>query len=677
MASRIIISNVQYFNELRNGQLFDQNTGDFTNFLLSNIGGKMKFSCDISINNTLQLGRFDITGGNTITSISGASFLDEDFYEGGQAVIVYTDGANPPISNAFTIVSITSDGSTMICDDGMGGSPGLTDGSYGLNGEIGWLRDLSPSEGCYMKFNFIGNKEQENYISKIDQVEQVFKFDNLVAGVGVPVAGVWGNVVRGSKSGEAIMTFTGTQLDNGVNMPDSDPPFNGFLPLNTIQNYTLEQEFIVNPVWLQGELNNIANQIRPDRLNGSDLRHIIDFDFRSALSNPNTAKKAQYNNVLGTMNYFGEVYIDEENTYTVTGVSLQDAGTLQSVQGIITNETTRVTFTVNDSGGTFAAGNPVVVAHQALFTSDKYAGSKDEYQETNLYETLRIEINDVPQNGTIITNLTATLVSPNEITVQYDLVYTFAQQTRIDTGDNFGLWVEVGNTQDTEFSNKSPLTVATGEYLANTDVPGLFETTITFVDHVLNEFTDYEGAIEDLVLVRGQIKTDHTLQANIDNISIQLIGVNPADLEDFFDITRLQIPIESTIVNGRQIITLISSRGFNIPSDGGVEIFNNFSLNWVMDDGQFSYYDFEIGYHLSWQDWEAITGVPDAFFDLNEPNNGLNKNSSRYSNKQGYETSISILANMSQRNVEDNQTLYHTISPRLDIYNKEENVLNI
>jgi hypothetical protein len=677
MASKILITGSKYFNQLKNDSDFTEATGDFTDWLAANVGSKMRFETNISISTQMLMQRYEITGGNTINIISGNSFFKEDFYAGGTAVLTFQNKS--PFSYQFDIESISSDGLTLIATNIIefgGGAAPLPNGSYGNGEQQDYLRDISASEGCYMKFNLIGNEDQTNYISSIDQVEQVFKFDNL--GALAPVNGIWGNTVLGSKTGEAILEFLGAINDNGVNVDNNGSPITGQDPAPTIQQFTLRHDFILQPSYLQGEIENIADQIRPDRLNGSDLRHVIEFDFRSSLSNPNNSKIAQYDNVLGTTNYFGEVYIDQENSYSIDNVSLIDANTLEAVDGIVVNEVTRVSFSVLDSGNAFVIGDPVVVGHQAAFTADKYAESQVDFITTNLYDSLRNGIDDAAVGTGIIQNFTATFINSGQIDVQFDLVYTSSEQGRVDTGDNYFLWIEVAdNTLTTAFSNKSPLTVDTGEYQANTDVPGLFETTMQFVDHIKNEFDDYIGTIEDLIVVKGQIKTDYTLEANIDNISIQLIGVDPLNIDDFFEITRVQIPFESFIIDGKQIIVLDTTRGFNLPEEGGIETFNYFKLNWVSNDGQFSYYDYEIGYHLSWQDWEALNGVPDAFFDQTKENNGQNKNSSNYSNKQGYETSISLLANMSQRSVEGLQTLYHTISPRITIYNKEENVINI
>lgn len=60
----------------------------------------------------------------------------------------------------------------------------------------------------------------------------------------------------------------------------------------------------------------------------------------------------------------------------------------------------------------------------------------------------------------------------------------------------------------------------------------------------------------------------------------------------------------------------------------------------------------QIGLKIPWQYWLPLIGVPGDFFDETRPNNGQNLNSANYSDKQGYEVKVAILARVRKDNVD-------------------------
>jgi len=307
MATKIIVSNTEYFSQLKNGDTFSLNTSDFSDHLLGNLMAKMQFKTTVQLSNRFNMGAFEISGGDTITLSTGNSFLDEDFYTGGIANLTFE---NNPISFSFDITSISSDGSIMVVSNVIGvdnsGSPvgpaSLPDGTHGDGGEIHVMRDLSPSEGLICKFNFIANDATTSYISAIDQIEQGYKFAGIRTASPTPVTGEWNDEIKGSNTGGMTAEFIGDVLDNGVNKNGGSGGANS-CPLPSIQEFEIVQEFILNAYYLQGELDNLKDSIAPERLKSKSLKHVIEFEFRKNLSNPNTSKFGVYDSVLGNTNY--------------------------------------------------------------------------------------------------------------------------------------------------------------------------------------------------------------------------------------------------------------------------------------------------------------------------------------------------------------------------------------
>jgi hypothetical protein len=62
-------------------------------------------------------------------------------------------------------------------------------------------------------------------------------------------------------------------------------------------------------------------------------------------------------------------------------------------------------------------------------------------------------------------------------------------------------------------------------------------------------------------------------------------------------------------------------------------------------------YELTIGQKLTWQEWIAKPNIDNVFFDVTEPNNNLNLKSSNYSNLNGYNIYLGLLATVQGTNV--------------------------
>jgi hypothetical protein len=157
MAIQLTPISVKYFSEIKNGPLFDQNTGDFGTHLKGNLGERIKAEIDVQISWRFDIVKYDITNNNTITLFSG-SFFAEGFSIGDSANITFRGAGGT--SHTFNVISISSDGKQMVTD------ATLTNGSFG-NSIYDTLRGLTPLEGLKYDFNFIGDNDTTNFISAI------------------------------------------------------------------------------------------------------------------------------------------------------------------------------------------------------------------------------------------------------------------------------------------------------------------------------------------------------------------------------------------------------------------------------------------------------------------------------------------------------------------------------
>jgi len=451
MSVRIIVTDSKYFSELKNGSNFALNPSDFGNHLKGNFGEKLKAELTVQVSWRMGLSNYQITNSNTITLSSG-SFFQEGFSVGDSAA--YSQVRVSGGSTTFNIVSISSDGLEMVTDSVL-----LPNGQHGLT-DVDFLRGLTPLEGLKYKFNFIDNQANTNFISSLDQTTLAYKADGIRTSSPTPIVSTWDDTILGSQTGNQQVTFIQDISDGGIIETGGVQKF----PLNSIQEFKIEHEFILFPYFLDGELTNLENLLRPERIEaGKSYKHVVDFEFRSTLSNPNTAKTGRWDNVLGQTSYFNENFGDEPTQYSISGLTLTAAGS--PVTGIDALSTTNVSFSVINSDGVtnpFLTADPVVFYISKLPDLEEYNASTSIFETTWSYESLRGEIDGSPNSGTIISNLDINLDSTTQFSVSVDIL----PQANVENGDNYILCIGVGDDAlSTDLSNKSILKVNLSEYI--------------------------------------------------------------------------------------------------------------------------------------------------------------------------------------------------------------------
>ena len=81
-------------------------------------------------------------------------------------------------------------------------------------------------------------------------------------------------------------------------------------------------------------------------------------------------------------------------------------------------------------------------------------------------------------------------------------------------------------------------------------------------------------------------------------------------------------------------------------------------------------YPGQFGIKIPWQYWLPLPSAPDVFFDDTKPNNGQNLNSSNYSEKEGFEVKVAIVARVRKDGID---TIYeHKSQPIVVSFYQEE-----
>lgn len=637
MAVQITVTESKYFSEIKNGPLFDQNTGDFGTHLKGSLGERLKAELTVQIRWSMPMLNYNVTGGDTITLQSG-SFFSEGFSVGDSANLSLQDGSQ---SVTFTVTSISSDGKVM----NTSGLAPIANQSYGT-ADPDLLRGLTQLEGLKYKFNFIGNTDSTNFISVIDETTLAYKTDGIRTASPTPVISIWDDTILGSQTGNHQVSFVNDISDNGFN--GSSP---SLFPLNSIQEFKIEHEFILTPYYLDGELTNLETLTRPERIEaGVSLKHVIDFEFRSTLSNPNTAKTGRYDNVLGETSYFDENFGDEATQYSITNV------VLTSGSGIDSDNVTNLQFSVLSADASFLATHPVVMYHSKLPELDEYNESTELFETNFVFESLRSTINGAPTNGTIFTDLDVDLDTTSKIDFSVNIQLTAAQKLLVDEGDDYLLSVGVANDAlTTDLSDKAILKVNLSEYIKDLAVPDLMENTkFDFFTHVMPfttglevGFTGLEAWVQDGIMLNWAFTLDRTLNAVLERFRIRLVALKTAD-DTFFPLEDVEYDLSGVIVTPgtptTQQIEIAKTRGFPLGEDS---IFNLKTFTTGTYSAPDQPYSGQTSFLINWQEWLSLPGADAIFYNVAQPNDGLNQKASQYSLKEGYEIRFLMDADVS------------------------------
>lgn len=653
MAVKVKVTSRKFFNGLTNDSDFLTSPATFTNHLSANVGERVRYEAEVRVEYWYEFQEnYYIENGDTIRIESG-NFFDEGFSTGD---VVHLIAANGTDYFFKTIGNLTPDEMTFTVG-------GLADGLYNFanDGVVG----AEPLNSLVYKFGLLEQDESFNDISKIDQISQQYIVQSMP--IGVPQVGEWKNSVKTGQLGTFTATKTGEASSTRL----------GVTTLDAVQLFTVQHDFIVTPYYLDGEIDNLVELILPELYEGSNtIRYEPEMEFRSSFSNPNSAKtiRDQYE-VLGSVGYYNENFNGFINKYSVGPVTYFDQTNGLNSTAIIPGVDNKISFTLTAVDPVFATlAAPFGVQVSKLPSLSEYTENTDNFTDNFIYAYARSTVGG-SGGSDFISNLLGSYVDDFTIDISFDVNYSAAQQLKInDEQDDTDNYLIAVNIEDPllagTLSDRVMLKVDVRDYLSNADIPDLavfgdFAITAHPDDIGGTTFTDAKGWIEDGLSVLCPFSLDLSKSAVLESLSFDLIIRNPLTEDE----TVLQsVPIsldDQFIVDDEQIITLDTTRGFRLPTG---DQFNLLQLTTGTRLGDFMPYALRVGVKISWQKWIALIvsqGVQDAFFDPNEPSNGLSLDASRYSLANDYSVKFRVSASISQDGV---STPYEHLSPDILVY---------
>lgn len=632
MPVEITIFDFKCFNQLRNGDDFSQNTGDFTPNLVGNIGEKVLLEYNINIGQTAfaekDLEEWFIEADPTILEIvrDSGSFLD-DRIQVGDKYRLYTDWEKrkttlPEYTGIVEFIS--GDGRTLKYSIDSG-----TDVATGNYTNIGLVFDQlndidNRNTAVFLRFGLLENDETFNFISKTTENQQVYYVGGL--GITPPVAAESLGTIKDWVSGDVTVQIQNTAPDQGQ------------------AQYTVRHSFIINPFYILSYRSFIDAGTIPTLLEGDNaLKYAIQVEFRKTLTNTGSSKIGTLDDLKGSTGWYSENFNGLNPDYEIVSVAYEDDATADPLDGVNINLATKATITVSKKSGAITDYSVGVYIVRVPTSETDYIGT-----QTNLVDNYILKSEIVTSPATSTPNL-ATSLSGGDLILEYTIDYTTAEKLRLSTSDEFLLLVQVEDPTIVDPGNSDRLMMI-ADLRNYVDIDFLSE----FINVVNYGFLRYGQALgdtintspetsnEDGIILETTFGSNFVRNCVINSIQVRLLafdGSNSFNL-DLYDF-QIGAPV---FVGGFQQIEVNTSRGYQLP-DGND--FNVVRITTESQVGDYQQYKLSIGQKIRWQDWIFNPQVDNAFFDASKPNNNQNLKSSNYSNEQSYEIYLALVVNVS------------------------------
>lgn len=571
---------------------------------------------------------------------------DENDYHVGDYFVLQGMAASSGANNKTgQIIEISADRSTLITDTTF-----ILE-TFPLNAYLAITTGIT---AITHKHGIIANSEEVNYLSKVDGSEQVAQ----VGGLSYTNTSYQDATMLGNKSWQSgSIQVKGNNAGNG----------NTAYPAGVIQAFTIKHEFLMNPLMLADEWDDILDGLKPDRLlDGESMRYVFSVDAAPVLKNPNQTTNVVFSEFEGNVGWFDENLNGGINNYSVEDLVYTDILDVSQEGLELTTSQTKITFTLKDNSAVpnFSDEDTKMIFGFNYAPSDKtqYRDINPSIQQTmeynfmfdNVISTVGMSSGTPKQFGTteqVIESCTGTWVSTSEITVVVIMNMSTEIVTRLaaNTDQRFQAYVSIGDySLSRSNSDKVTLSLDNDNFFIDTSDPTMVSVANSFMEHTGSVVgTDNDSAInaraEDDIACITNFALDKNGRESDDiyfsSATAQIIAKNGSEsfvLDQYTtSLVNLSI-IDDATYGGVPFVDITQDRGFATPADAlrrDVRIKRREDL----DSGGIFSYELDFPIVLRWEDWEPLPEANDAFFDTSEPNNGKNEDWIRISSFSGWD----------------------------------------
>ena len=647
--NNFLVTDTKFYNELRNGVLFDLNLLDFTDSLLGNVEETVQVLKTISVETSVlasDFGSIQYTGGAVGSFLINGNWFNEGISVGSTIDIIWDGNLETE-----TVISVTGINSSIITTTNANlNSAGL----FNQSRSDFEFRVSSPPDRASFKYGLNQlNASSNNYSSPLGGNEQAYYTNSI--------SGAFSSLIRiGSP--------------NSWNLGLVEIKFDG-TTASYVHTFTIKHTFKI-PYYQDGQIGNVTDLVAPNNLSGTNS---FKYGFGLFMSETNNSYNRIFEDVgsAGGVGYLNENFNGQQNDYAIENVVYTNTFDNSSISSA---ESNIVTCQIKNNSGNFLAGQKVILKHSKLPIESDYINNSQSFDNVFIFDSLETTEGAVSVDSTVITLCTVVLnADPTLLDVTFTIEYTASQQLLISTGDSFLLSVVLGDETLTPYlSNRVTLKIDSQVWAKNTDVLGLvqnndirfFEGDEDIVIPSSSEATDFKGYDADFVGLNCSFQTNAQEGAVLGRSRFKLIADNGTNSFELRSVVVFNSQIQQTnpanTTYAYQIVNNDSQNQYNIQP---TESFNRIKIDSVVPASGFVWQDWNIqlAFKVSWRDWIANAGVDNIFYDATELNNNQNYKTSNYSDLNSYKIyGVMELNILSPSGVSTIYELYSNESRQLD-----------
>jgi hypothetical protein len=633
----IIIKDIKYENELKTGDV---------DWLLANVGDKIICTITFEVSDYAVASSKNPFIYNNRDGYVGLGWLTSkkpDFanFKIGDTVDVRNYVANTSYGT-FTIINKQGNNAIQLNSD----IPSLTP-AYNNSAPDGLVTLQTPITAVRYKYNYVENSDTPIFTSKVDGTVQELIIKE----------------VDGSNTTYFPMEFLGNKpyqigsariKGNGIS---SSPYYK--------TEFILEHTMFITPFMLKDQWTDIKNNTPPSYfLNNKCLRHIFEIQGGREYTDPNYLQETFETGIIGNTGWFNENFNTGLTNYTVDSVTYKrpDTTVIDAIE-LVATETTVEVVIKNTVDTPFSNTNTKFVLNicKAPADENEYTNNTNTLAENFLFDRKLCTLGGASVNGDnygtdyqILKGITSTFISSSEIKITFNVAMDANVLANLNASEEarYMLWVAIqDHTLAVADADKVALLVDATDFFVDTTDPTMIDITNKYLRHIesdpateaVNNITAFP---QDEVVGYSLFYIDRngrlTDDISFSKITLKIKAKNSITLDEF-DLDTYEADLSTlTKVNTNPYVDLIVNRNFHIPT---TEIRKAIRIKrrTDLDAGNKIYYETYFPFLMRWEYWEKIASANDDFFDINEPNNGLNEDWYRYSQGTNWDLYYEII----------------------------------
>jgi len=614
-------------------EFHDEATPNF----VGNIAGKIVTTLEASFEDSyiatpqfpLQFGSSNVNDPQYLRTLSTPIIAFEDVKLGDDMQILDPGEANDGLT--FKVAEKTND-QKIITDTNLTVSPPVSSTAILVN--------LTPMKGLKLAYGLPENNENFTLNSKLTGGRQEFVFD------GYDTLSTTEQTMTkvGDKSWQRIdETCTVKRLETGIGFGN--------------QVFRFVHTFFIGPIYKANQLNNFGTNFPPiDFENDRCLRHDFRIYMGRDLSNDSALRFNREDRLLGDTGWLNKNFNQGPKTYNIVSTEYKRLPSNEVIGGIeLTTDEQLVTTVIETEPGTpfIDLSSQFYIHHTYMPKDEGEYKNNNKTQDENFYidrvfqtvganaipgdrfgTDLQIfkEVSAVRDNATQIT-------ITNKIQLTQAIVDDLTQRVQKRFALIYGLADVAKTTQTSNWAN----VYHSALYVFDPQDDGMFQ----FETKILNHY-EVDPTTEGSVTPTGRIEDDllgytsfakNLLGRVDDEIDIKNAVIEiTADKNDgsFFYLKSFNKSFSGLdVIDGDQFIDFTQSVPLKFPTDFYRKLIK-ITRTPDSDTGLLRTYEAYFPFVMDDAYWLPLDGVSDDFFNVNEPNNGLNRLWDRFAKDVNY-----------------------------------------